>query len=162
MAPSKGHIPWNYGTSNGWYDKRGYHWIYVIENGRRRAKREHRHIMELHIGRKLLPTEIVHHKDGNARNNDLSNLEIMDHSKHISLHSGGTKRPDTAKRTQQIFANYREDAKHLRKVNQTMLEALEAMIREAGHLDIRTCSEEEFAAHKLARAAIAAAKGETP
>lgn len=44
--------------------------------------REHRYIMEVHLGRKLLKSEIVHHKDGNTLNNEVSNLEVMDKRDH--------------------------------------------------------------------------------
>lgn len=37
---------------------------------------EHRLVMEQHLGRKLLPKENVHHKDGDRLNNDISNLEL--------------------------------------------------------------------------------------
>jgi len=43
---------------------------------------EHRYLMEQEIGRRLGFNEIVHHKDGNSRNNDLKNLEIIKRSKH--------------------------------------------------------------------------------
>lgn len=46
--------------------------------------REHRLVMEKIVGRYLLPTEVVHHKDGNPRNNDPSNLELFStHSEHL-------------------------------------------------------------------------------
>lgn len=35
---------------------------------------EHRYIMELHLGRALEKTEVIHHLDGNKSNNDISNL----------------------------------------------------------------------------------------
>lgn len=38
---------------------------------------EHRLVMEAHLGRYLLPAEVVHHKDKNTRNNDLSNLQLF-------------------------------------------------------------------------------------
>lgn len=47
---------------------------------------EHRHIMQLHLGRKLSFNEVVHHIDGNKRNNNLSNLEVMTRSEHIKHH----------------------------------------------------------------------------
>ena len=47
---------------------------------------EHRLVVEKFIGRKLLPDEIVHHKDNDGRNNDISNLEIMSRSEHAKLH----------------------------------------------------------------------------
>ena len=37
----------------------------------------HRLAVEEHLGRYLLPTEVVHHKDGNPANNDISNLEVF-------------------------------------------------------------------------------------
>lgn len=47
----------------------------------------HRVIVENHIGRVLTNDEIVHHKDENKSNNDISNLEIMDIITHGRLHN---------------------------------------------------------------------------
>jgi len=49
-------------------------------------KDEHRHIMEVHLGRKLTRNEVVHHVDGNKHNNDISNLEVMQRSEHSRMH----------------------------------------------------------------------------
>jgi hypothetical protein len=38
----------------------------------------HRFVMAMHLERRLLPGEVVMHKDGNKLNNDLSNLELGD------------------------------------------------------------------------------------
>jgi hypothetical protein len=38
---------------------------------------EHRLVVEKQLGRFLLPSEVVHHKDGNPANNDISNLEVF-------------------------------------------------------------------------------------
>lgn len=51
------------------------------------AKPIHRQIMERHLGRELLKTEIVHHKDGDDHNNHLSNLELLNsHHEHLLKH----------------------------------------------------------------------------
>ena len=47
---------------------------------------EHRLIMELHLGRRLSHFEVVHHIDGNGRNNDISNLQLMTRATHAQLH----------------------------------------------------------------------------
>lgn len=47
---------------------------------------EHVRVIELHIGRRLLPSECVHHKDHNRQNNDLTNLELMSRTEHCRLH----------------------------------------------------------------------------
>lgn len=48
---------------------------------------EHRYNMECYLGRKLLPEEIVHHKDFTKDNNEVSNLQIMTQSEHMKLHA---------------------------------------------------------------------------
>ena len=61
------------------------------------GRHEHRVIMEKEIGRKLKSTEIVHHIDGNKRNNNISNLKLMTQSEHAKLHftkkGGGIDEP---------------------------------------------------------------------
>lgn len=52
----------------------------------------HRIIMENHLKRLLTKQEIVHHKDGNKKNNDLSNLELMEKSIHNKEHGLEKKR----------------------------------------------------------------------
>lgn len=54
--------------------------------------REHVLLMEQHIGRPLDDHEVVHHRDGNRANNDLSNLELMSRSEHMRMHMTGRSR----------------------------------------------------------------------
>jgi hypothetical protein len=47
----------------------------------------HRYVMEQKLGRKLLPTEIVHHIDYNPFNNDESNLMVFESNyAHLEFH----------------------------------------------------------------------------
>jgi hypothetical protein len=48
---------------------------------------EHRVIMENKIGRLLLNNEIVHHKNGNKKDNTEDNLELMTKSQHNIFHN---------------------------------------------------------------------------
>jgi endogenous inhibitor of DNA gyrase (YacG/DUF329 family) len=55
---------------------------YYVFSGRKM----HRHIMEQHIGRKLLPTEIVHHINHNKLDNRIENLQIVSRAEHNKIH----------------------------------------------------------------------------
>lgn len=61
--------------------KNGY--IAIRVNGKYVYK--HRWMMEQLLGRKLMPNEIVHHRDGNKQNNTYSNLKRMNKKEHDKI-----------------------------------------------------------------------------
>lgn len=48
--------------------------------------KEHRLVVEENLGRILDRKEVVHHIDGDKRNNHINNLRVMTHSEHTRLH----------------------------------------------------------------------------
>ena len=58
---------------------------YVKQGGRH----QHRIVAETILGRPLANKEIVHHKDGNKKNNDPNNLEIITQGEHMRRHGIG-------------------------------------------------------------------------
>lgn len=65
--PDHFHHTWNTAEYSGW--------VY-----------EHRYVVECFLNRPLSSSEIVHHKDGNKLNNDISNLEVTTRSSHAKEH----------------------------------------------------------------------------
>ena len=62
------------------------HMVSVDNNGRKTTISYPKFIMEQHLGRRLLTTEVVHHIDRDFTNNNINNLEIIDRSNHTKLH----------------------------------------------------------------------------
>lgn len=54
---------------------------------------EHRYLMEQHLGRKLDSKEVVHHINGDPRDNRLENLQVMSLSEHGRMHGKHYKPP---------------------------------------------------------------------
>ena len=70
----------------------GYPEIYIGKNypyreGGYRSIRKHVYVMECHLKRGLLKGEIVHHIDGDKKNNDISNLYLTSVAEHNKLHA---------------------------------------------------------------------------
>jgi hypothetical protein len=75
------HYNWNGGR---WLTSRGY---VHVSTGHHKHKQEHIIIMEKHLDRKLMPNELVHHKNGIKDDNRLENLELLTRQTHPPIHN---------------------------------------------------------------------------
>lgn len=71
---------WKGGISN---HSEGY---LFITHGREAGKLCHRKVMEEELGRELESHEIVHHVNGDKKDNRIENLEIMTRAEHARVH----------------------------------------------------------------------------
>lgn len=58
---------------------------YVVITVDGKQIREHRHVMQVHLGRRLLPNEHVHHINGDPTDNRVENLMVLTNSEHQKL-----------------------------------------------------------------------------
>lgn len=58
---------------------------YVVITVNKKQIREHRHVMEQHLGRKLKSHEHIHHINGNPLDNRIENLQVLTNSEHQKL-----------------------------------------------------------------------------
>lgn len=84
----KNNAVWNGGVK---YEDDGYVLIWVPEHPYANSQgyvREHRLVMEKHIGRYLESGEVVHHKNKNRKDNRIDNLQLLSsNSEHAKLES---------------------------------------------------------------------------
>lgn len=101
-------------VSKGYINNRGYRVISV----KGKEVLEHRHIMAVYLGRKLEPSEHVHHKNENRADNRIKNLELMspgEHQKHHHQKKSNTDKSKLCARCSKVKPRasfYKNSARH--------------------------------------------------
>jgi HNH endonuclease len=73
------------GLKNGYVQFRDWeHPLHYVSDG---SVYLHRHVASIMLGRWILPSEVVHHKDFDKLNNNPNNLEILTQEQHSKLHN---------------------------------------------------------------------------
>jgi HNH endonuclease len=79
--------------------------VYLVSKKRGRTTLSYgKYLMSIHLGRWLNEDEIVHHKNGDPNDNDISNLEVITRTEHKKRHrKGPTMLRHVCKNCQKIF-----------------------------------------------------------
>ena len=83
----------------------GYRMRHRQINGKTEVVLEHREVMSEHLGRPLLPSESVHHKNGERSDNRLENLELWSKGQ-----PAGQRVEDKIKLAEELLALYKPSA----------------------------------------------------
>lgn len=73
------------GLRHGHISHYGYRIVWIPEL--KKQVREHKYLMEQHLGRALDKSEVVHHINGNKLDNQLENLIVVTRAEHKRIHN---------------------------------------------------------------------------
>lgn len=67
----------------------------------------HREIYSQHHNISIPKGYVIHHRDGNKKNNEIDNLEMMNNVEHLRLHNIGRKKTEEQKQKNTGMKHYR-------------------------------------------------------